>query len=207
MTRRGGGFLALLLVLSAVVGIGLGRLYLSRSRPITPAVYSGTAATRPTLPGEPVQRVYPGARGAPVTLGGKTLRGRNISLISLRGRVVVINVWASWCGPCRQEAPTLARISSRFAARGVSFLGVNVRDTSAAATAFADRYHIGYPSIQDEDARAASALRRYVPANAVPVSLVLDRRGRVAGKVIGITRGPSLVAALNDLLAESKPRT
>ena len=202
LSRRARAFFVVLLLLSAVFGVGLGRVYLSATRSVPPAAVVGTTAQRSVTSGEPVKWFPSRRRGAPVQLSGRTLQGREISLSSLRGRVAVVNVWASWCAPCRQEAPVLARLSKTYAARGAAFVGVNVRDNPAEATAFAEAHDITYPSVQDEAARAVLSLKPYVPMNAVPVTLVLDRGGRVAGQVIGILRESSLKAALDDTLAE-----
>ena len=202
LSRPARTFFAVLLLLSAVLGVVLGRVYLFATRPGPPGHSFGTTAERSVTSGEPV-KWFPGRlRGAPVELSGRTLQSREISLSRLRGRVTVVNVWASWCAPCRQEAPVLARLSKTYAARGVAFIGVNIRDNPSAASSFARAHDITYPSLQDGAARAVLTLRPYVPANAVPVTLVLDRRGRVAGQVIGILRESSLKAALDDTLAE-----
>ena len=99
-------------------------------------------------------------------------------------------------------APILAQASRDYAAQGVSFVGINVRDNEAAAEAFEDRYRIPYPSIADFDGRTLLELNEYVPASAVPVTLVLDRQGRVAARVLGELRkatltGPSFVDSSN----------
>ena len=141
-------------------------------------------------------------RGEPVEMAGTTLTDDPLSLADLRGQVVVINVWGSWCVPCREEAPTLARVAEEYSGRGVQFVGVNIKDNRAAALAFEERYGIPYPSIEDGDGRALLALSRHVPAQAVPVTLVLDRRGRVAARVVGVTSEATLRALIETALAE-----
>lgn len=147
---------------------------------------------------------YPMAdRGAPVELSGQTLTGSELDLAELRGDVVVVNVWGSWCGPCRIEAPVLAQVSGDYRGRGVSFVGVNVKDNRAAAVAFEEEHGIAYPSIEDSDGRAVLALSQFVPASAVPVTLLLDRDGRVAARVLGAVREATLAALLDGTLAEA----
>lgn len=152
-----------------------------------------------------VTEFSPADRGSPVRLSGTTLEGTAFSLETLRGEIVVINVWGSWCPPCREEAPVLANAAKSYADKGVSFLGINVRDNRAAAVGFERRYGIAYPSLDDSGGRSLLALNQYVPANAVPVTLVLDRQGRVASRILGAITQPTLTALLNTALAETNP--
>ena len=78
-----------------------------------------------------------------------TLTGSRLSFSSYRGKVVVLNFWGSWCVPCREEAPTLADVAAQYQPSGVAFLGVDVRDTTASAEAFARSFGITYPSVSD----------------------------------------------------------
>ena len=80
---------------------------------------------------------------------GTTLTGSTLSLSSYRDHVVVLNFWGSWCVPCREEATTLAAVADKYRPAGVSFLGVDVRDTTASAQAFVSQFHVGYPSVGD----------------------------------------------------------
>lgn len=151
---------------------------------------------------QPVTEIPVDGRGAPVELSGTTLTDEPLDLADLRGRPVVVNVWGSWCAPCRTEAPILAATSAAYADR-VSFVGVDVKDNRAAAIAFEQNYGITYPSIEDPDGRAVLALSQYVPASAVPVTLVLDDQGRVAARVLGAVREATLTALLDAVLAEA----
>jgi thiol-disulfide isomerase/thioredoxin len=125
-------------------------------------------------------------RGEPVTLSGQTLDSTTLDIATLRGKVVVLNVWGSWCPPCRKEAPELERAFLALHPRGVEFVGIDTRDNVAAANAFVRRYEITYPSLVD-DGQMLLAFRGAVPASAVPTTLVLDRRGRIAARVVGGT--------------------
>jgi thiol-disulfide isomerase/thioredoxin len=122
---------------------------------------------------------------------GETIDGRPISLSDYAGKVVVVNVWGSWCAPCRAEAPLLASASRHLAERGVEFLGINSRDLNqAAARAFDRRYDVPYPSIYDQQGRTLLAFRGTLPPNSIPSTVIIDRKGRVAASVLGqITRG------------------
>lgn len=123
-------------------------------------------------------------RKAAPQVHGTTLDGKPFTLSSLRGKVAVVNFWASWCAPCRAEAPTLEQIYESTKASGVQFVGVDVKDGKDNAQAFARNFKITYPSLFDEAGQVALAFRT-VPPNAVPSTLVIDRQGRVAARVIG----------------------
>lgn len=119
------------------------------------------------------------------------------------GSVVAINVWGSWCAPCRKEAPTLARVSAELAGDGVRFVGVNTRDASEEpAQAFVAEFGIGYPSVFDPKGEALLAFRDTLPAAAIPSTLVVDRQGRMAARILGVVDEAVLVDLLRDLAAE-----
>ena len=138
-------------------------------------------------------------RKAPGPVTGDSLDGKPLDLADYRGKVVVVNVWGSWCGPCRAEAPMLASAARDLSAKGVTFLGINSRNPERAAPqAFARKYDVPYPSIYDPDGRTLLAFRGTLPANAIPSTVVIDKRGRVAASVLGeITR-----TTLYDLVQE-----
>ena len=199
-TRRRGRRLLVTLAISAVVGVGLGQLYIALDD--SRRQQAGASERAASTAARTVTEFPPADRGSPVDLTGSTLAEDTFSLEGLRGRAAVVNVWGSWCPPCREEAPVLADVSREYADRGVLFVGVNVRDNPAAAVAFEKRYEITYPSIEDSAGRALLALNQYVPANAVPVTLVLDRQGRVAARVLGAVEESTLTAILDSVLAE-----
>lgn len=120
-------------------------------------------------------------------VSGETLEGEQVSLADHRGEVVVLNFWASWCGPCRSESPVLNEVYNEHRENGVRFLGVNIKDDRTAAKAFARKEKLEYPSLYDQPGKVSQAFRDTVPPNAIPSTLVIDREGRIAGKVIGET--------------------
>ncbi len=122
--------------------------------------------------------------------------GRTISLTDLRGRPVVLNFWASWCEPCREEAPELAEAARAFEGR-VSFLGVNILDGRDEALEFVRRYAIPYPSGRDGSARVS----RLYMVTGVPETVFLDAEGRLVGIYIGAFTPGQLEGILEDLLA------
>jgi thiol-disulfide isomerase/thioredoxin len=119
-------------------------------------------------------------------VAGQTVDGKQVSLAGLRGRVVVMPVWGSWCGPCRKEAPGLARAARDLADDGVTFLGINTRDRNKVdVRSFLDRFDISYDSIYDEDGRTLLAFRGTLPPMGIPSFVVIDQPGRVAARILG----------------------
>lgn len=117
-------------------------------------------------------------------LTGPTLDGSTLTLSSLHGHVVVLNVWASWCGPCREESPLLAKVAGATRSAGVRFVGIDEQDRPEAAKAFSTSAGTTYPHILDPDGTLLTSLR-IVPSTGVPSTLVLDTTGAVAARVIG----------------------
>jgi len=148
-------------------------------------------------------RIAPDAREPAPDLAGQTLDGRRLRVRDLEGDVVVLNVWASWCAPCKEEAPTLTALDAEFRKQGVRFVGINVRDDPAAAREFSDRFGVTYPSLLDPAGSRAARLVAWLPPQAIPGTVVLDRSGRVAVSVIGKVRPAPMRTALGDLLAET----
>jgi len=148
---------------------------------------------------EPGMDVYPvGERDPAPQLEGTTLDGAEFALSDWAGQVVVINVWGSWCVPCRKETPELVRLANEYAGRGVRFLGINVRDNPAAARSFEDRFKVSYPSLEDPDGLLLLSFRDVIPTSVVPSTVVIDRRGDVAARFIG----PVTYSTMKDLLAD-----
>ncbi len=125
-------------------------------------------------------------RGKAVDISGTTLDGDDLSLADYRGTVVVLNVWGSWCTECRVEAPDLAAVSKAYDEEQVHFVGINVRETSLAnAHAYERTFGITFPSFDDQGGSSLLALRGTVPPNAIPSTLVLDAKGRIAARILG----------------------
>lgn len=189
--RRFAGFMIVLVLLA----LGVVTMVMTRD--------GGQARGRASGGASPVLELPPSERRQPVQLKGADLDGRPLDVSDLRGGIVVVNVWGSWCGPCQAEAPVLAKAAATYAKRGVTFVGIDVRDNIPAARAFERKYKIPYRSIFDADGRALLAFRDRIPPQAIPSTLILDRKGRVAARVIGQVPEKVLTALLDRVLTEA----
>jgi len=126
-----------------------------------------------------------GSRPAAPAVAGTTLAGQKVTLASYRGHVLVINFWGSWCSPCRQEAPVLGTLARQFWSRDVRFLGVDIQDNVSGGRAFVRTFGITYPSLNDPSDEIALAFRGTVPPAGIPTTLLIDRSGRIAARIVG----------------------
>lgn len=143
---------------------------------------------------DPAQR-----KPAPVATG-TGLDGQQVTTAH-PGKVVVINVWGSWCAPCRQEAPDLQRASEQTADIA-QFVGIDTRDPDPGpARAFQRAFGITYPSIHDPQGQSLLQFSGDLPPSGIPSTLVLDDQGRIAARVIGVVDEKTLVALVRDVAA------
>jgi thiol-disulfide isomerase/thioredoxin len=153
----------LLVIVSAVVGVV--------------AVLWVVTAMRPSQePGAAVE-----LSGPMPDLSGRDLSGGSVGPGAYRGEVLVVNFWASWCGPCRREQPGLQRLSEAYAGRGVSFLGVNFKDDPAAAREYVRQYGVTYPSVPDPTGEIAFDFD--VPY--LPATVLVDASGEMRYRLLG----------------------
>jgi len=132
-----------------------------------------------------IKQIDPGDRGDAVSLDGKDLSGKPVSLDSLRGRPTVVNVWGAWCGPCQKEAPLLVSAARTLGDRA-HFLGIDSRDAgTAAGKTFEARNGITWPSLFSPGGEAVLAFNGLVSPRGVPTTVVLDAQGRAAAVVSG----------------------
>jgi peroxiredoxin len=141
-------------------------------------------------------------RKAAPDLTGTTLDGQPFALADHLGDVVVLNVWASWCAPCRAEADDMQKVSAELEGKGVQFVGLNTRDSQASADAFVDRFGLTYPSVVDTDGSRQLLFRETLPPAAIPSTIVIDRQGRVAGRAIGEVDRSRLLGMIEPIMAE-----
>jgi thiol-disulfide isomerase/thioredoxin len=159
----------------------------------------------------PLQNVLPGRSGTELlqvadripapTIRGETLDGSTIDLASMRGKVVVMNFWASWCNPCRAESPNLVKVANDNAARGVAFVGVNIKDERSAARRFDEVHAVPYPSLFDQPGIILTRLHKLIPQQP-PSTLLIDRTGRIAGIFRGGVTETELSGPVQALAAE-----
>jgi thiol-disulfide isomerase/thioredoxin len=141
----------------------------------------GTVLVGGTAAGES-SRFIPGRDGeAPPALGLNDLAGRRHSLADHRGRVVLINFWATWCDPCRDEMPSLQKLKAELAGRPFEVLAVNYGESEARVSEFLKRHPMDFPILLDPNQDAARAWRVRI----LPASFLVDARGRLGYRVIG----------------------
>lgn len=143
-----------------------------------------------------VTTIKAGSRAQAPELKGMTLSGKEYAFTG--GKVAVVNVWASWCSPCRAEEPTLSALSEKYPE--VAFIGILTRDNPVNAEAFARSRQIPYPTIIDDS--LLIGFSKSLPANAIPTTLVIDRNGGVAARISGVVTVASLSKLIEDVSKE-----
>jgi thiol-disulfide isomerase/thioredoxin len=187
---------AVLAVVSAVAGCGTG----------SDAVVSGGTFDF-VSPGGKVDIFYdpPQVRGKVGAMSGPDLMvdDKTTSLSDFDGKVVVINLWGQWCGPCRAEAPQLEKVFESTKDLGVQFLGIDVRDPERdAARDFLIDHNVTYPSIWDPPMRTLIAFGGHYPSSVIPSTLVLDRQHRVAAVFLRALLSQDLQPVVERVAAE-----
>ncbi|MDT9692420.1 TlpA disulfide reductase family protein [Streptomyces sp. P9(2023)] len=152
-----------------------------------------------------ISTVAKGERTVPNKIAGETLEGEKLDVADLKGKVVVLNVWGSWCGPCRAEAPHFAKVSNDLKAKGVEFVGLNTRDfNKQQALTFEEDYKVPYPSLYDP---AGKLILNGFPKGtlnpqAIPSTVVLDKDGKIAARSLMALDEKKLRSMIEPLLAE-----
>jgi peroxiredoxin len=142
---------------------------------------------------------YPvGARPAAPDFTATSLSGTPINFASYRGKIVVLNIWGSWCSPCRGEGQTLKYLDEEYGPQGVAFLGDDIQDTPTNALAFLHSEGITYPSVNDANGAVEQRLAIAVPINGTPTTLVIDKTGHIAGMIDGPVTYPDLTTMLRN---------
>lgn len=189
-----------------VLGAGLAAvsvLALAACAPESDSLADQAGDEKGYISGEGVITQLPSSeRGEPVVFSGELLDGSAFSLEDWRGGPVVINLWYAACPPCRTEAPELQSVYDEYQADGVRFLGVNVRDQAPAAEAFIRNFSLTYPNVLDSKNEVVTALHGVLPPQATPSTVVLDRDGRAAARVVGAVDASTLSGLLDDVLDE-----
>lgn len=129
----------------------------------------------------------------------------SFDLAEQRGHVVVINVWGSWCAPCRAEAETLQAVYEEYAPDGVVFVGLNTRDNPDSAVGFLRAHGVTYPNLDDTGGAMQMGFRSSLPAGGIPTTWVVDAEGRVAARSLGEVTVDGLRRHISAVLAETRP--
>ncbi|MEV1064322.1 TlpA disulfide reductase family protein [Streptomyces sp. NPDC050263] len=145
-----------------------------------------------------------GERAAVPDLSGETIDGKQLDVSAYKGKIVVLNVWGSWCSPCRAEAPGFQKVYQDLQADGVQFVGINTRDTKAAnAVAFDKQFGITYPSLYDPTGKLMLRFAKgTLNPQAIPSTLVIDREGKIAARSLAALSEERLRKMIAPVLAE-----
>ncbi|WP_128802646.1 MULTISPECIES: TlpA disulfide reductase family protein [unclassified Streptomyces] len=145
-----------------------------------------------------------GERAAAPDLSGKTVDGKQLDVASFKGKVVVLNLWGSWCPPCRAEAPGFEKVSQDLKDKGVQFVGINTRDPSTGnALAFEKQYGVSFPSLYDPTGKLMLRFKKgTLNPQAIPTTLVLDREGKIAARSLAALSEDKLRKMIAPVLAE-----
>jgi len=166
---------------------------------------SSDANTNYVSPDGTTKTIAAADRGAAVTWSGTTDRGDTVSSSDYAGKVVVLNFWYASCPPCRAEAARLEKLNTTYSPQGVVFVGVNVQDGGPTARSFEKAHGVTYPSILDaDDGSMRLAFAGKISPTAVPTTLIVDAKGRVAARFSGLITSPSLVATILDATLAEK---
>ncbi|MEO3937976.1 TlpA disulfide reductase family protein [Dermatophilaceae bacterium Soc4.6] len=201
MPRRPGALLATLLL---GAGVALAGCNSSTTQSVADAARAGD--NKGFVAGDgTVEQLPASRRQQPLALSGTTVTGARWSMAADgAGKVVVVNVWGVWCPPCIEELPHLQSAWASYEKAGapVAFIGVDTRDQPVTAAAFLASRKVTYPSISDQGSGGQPLLALQGRATTTPTTLVLDRQGRIAARVLGGTTESTLTALIDDVLAE-----
>ncbi|RDG35763.1 TlpA family protein disulfide reductase [Streptomyces corynorhini] len=138
-------------------------------------------------------------------IAGETLEGDQLDVADLKGKVVVLNVWGSWCPPCRAEAPHFAKVAKETESKGVAFVGINTRDPNKGpALAFEKDYGVEYPSLYDPTGKLIvnGFPKGSLNPQSIPSTIVLDRQGKIAARSLMALNEEKLRKMIDPLIAE-----
>ena len=143
--------------------------------------------------------VEPAQRASAPDVRATTLDGDTFDLADHRGETVVMNVWASWCAPCRAEAPELQEVWEEEQGNGVQFVGLNTRDSTVAAQGFVESMGLTFSSIFDPYGQVQLQFSDSLPPQAIPSTLVIDGSGRVAARILGKVTAATLRGVIDEV--------
>ncbi|MDX3521785.1 TlpA disulfide reductase family protein [Streptomyces scabiei] len=189
---------------AALLSAGAAALVLTLSACAGGGIEGGGGQTGFITGSDGIATVKKGDRDTAPDLSGKTIDGDQLDLSAYQGKIIVLNVWGSWCAPCRAEAPNLAKVSADLADQGVQFVGINTRDTSTRpAVAFEEQYKVTYPSLYDPTGKLLLRFEKgSLNPQLIPSTLVIDREGKLAARTQQALSEEKLRKMLKPILAE-----
>jgi thiol-disulfide isomerase/thioredoxin len=143
-----------------------------------------TALTVATLPAAPASAQRSDAKRANLNFAFKDINGQKVSLTAFKGKVILLDFWATWCVPCKQEIPGFIELQKKYGGRGLQILGVSVDDSLKMAREYATGMKMNYPVLLAEGKE--DILKAYDPIPSIPVSIIIDRDGRIVARHLGI---------------------
>ena len=149
--------------------------------------------------GSPIVTVKPADRKAAPLISGTDLEGKEISTADWKGKTIVVNLWGSWCPPCRAESPALDAVARAMKSKDVEFIGIAVREDAATTLAFDRKHDISYPSISDSGGTQILGFAKSLPSAAIPTTWIIDAKGRVAARIINKTTESTLTGLIEDV--------
>jgi thiol-disulfide isomerase/thioredoxin len=151
-----------------------------------------------------ISTVAKGSRAEAPDLSGPTVDGKQLDVKDYKGKVVVVNVWGSWCPPCRAEAPNFVKVAKDTAAKGVQFVGINTRDANISlAQAFEKQQGVTYPSLYDPTSKLLLRFKKgTLNLQTIPSTIVIDRDGKIAARTLQALSEDKLREMLDPVLAE-----
>lgn len=153
----------------------------------------------PSKPGESPDGAKPGQKAPDFSMPSLNGKG-NISLQDYKGKPVVLNFWASWCGPCREEQPRLQAVYDQYKDQGVVFIGANIRDPDeSAAKAYLEEFGVSYPAFYDPTSKTAFLYK----VQAIPTTVFIGKDGKIVERVLGGLTEPSLVLGIEKAMGKA----
>ncbi|MFJ8887913.1 TlpA family protein disulfide reductase [Streptomyces sp. NPDC102402] len=151
-----------------------------------------------------ISTVAKGERTEAPKLDGATLDGENLDVADYKGKVVVLNFWGSWCGPCRAEAKHFEKVAQETKGDGVQFVGVNTRDSQKSlAISFEEDFGVTYPSLYDPTGKLLLRFPKgTLNPQAIPSTVVIDRDGKLASRSLAALDADKLREMIDPLVAE-----
>lgn len=147
--------------------------------------------------------VPPDEREPAPTIKGETVDGKDVNIDDWRGDIVVINLWGSWCPPCREESPALDAVARETADEGVHFLGLSTRESPETTLAFIEKHDVSYPSLFDEGGRIQVAFADSLASQAVPTTWIIDADGNVAARAMTTLTESTLTDLIDNVRTEN----